>query len=1108
MHWLAYVGVQALSWVVKESLKKDQSYTSINTKRLERLRVQRSSYGVPIPVLWGTDRVAGNVIWNGSIREEVATWGVSNKGGRLYRYYATIGIGICDGPIDGIVKIWANNTLIYDVTAGGSTIFQKDGLKCNVHLGTEDQDADPIMVAFDGADDTPAYRGLAYIVFDAVELSDFGDEIPEFEFLVARNKTETMSLEGLDPVVFDGSDADHDNIVFTPDNIFCVIATDNNWFKVNVLSDVATVSRTHDDPQIPFQNSGFDVDESGNVHTIREGDSGFGYFCKLDGDTFAQLATDDQNVRYAYRIRVFRNSSYPYLVAIPLNAGVGEKLRITHRDNYTFTGGPDYIELDPPAGTEWTAISLDDDNGFIWATAAGTGASTESYVVKIWVDSTGTYTQEITDISAQLEKADEIMVDPSSEMLLVGSSSQLRIAGYELQLQMPSLRTNLYFIATRLITHTGTDFYMKSAWRRGVVDGKFHYSVQLGGGSPGPPKVYARDIAAEDWEDPANYRNWQIDDSSCPCYSSGHRGGVYSSLTNGFILGCLGDPNYDYVHWRLDRGGGSPEPLSDVITDICGFVGIEAANLDVSAVTNTLVNGYVVNDRMTARDALQPLMDAYFVDGVDTGGKIKFVLRGGSSVVTISDDDLAAHIAGGDRPQKLVSTRQQELELPRYVEVTYIDPDANYTFAVQRAEKQITESEELLSIKLPLVLDKDEAKQIAVKTLIALWTERTTHVAEVGIKYAYLDPTDVITVVANNVSYTMRINEMQYSGLLLTLSMVETDAASYESEDTGIEVPTEEEEIDYPGPTLLVLIDCPLVTLANNKLGVYVCTLGYTSSWRGSSIFKNETGTWSDLDRPWLTSSRDATIGKATDVLADVTDPWIWDEGSTVNVRLLDSSDSLSSASELNVLNGSNLGILGDEIIQWKTATEESDGSYTLSGLLRGRKGSDWATGSHAIGEYFVLLDETTITFQDMTVDEMDDLLYYRAASFGEHIGSGSTQSFTSEMRSLMPLSVQHVSATRNDSGDIAITWIRRTRINGDWLDGGDVPLGEDSESYSIDIMNGASVVNTLTSSTEIVTYLGADQVTDFGGLQDPVTIKIYQVSATVGRGFETEAEV
>lgn len=53
-----------------------------------------------------------------------------------------------------------------------------------------------------------------------------------------------------------------------------------------------------------------------------------------------------------------------------------------------------------------------------------------------------------------------------------------------------------------------------------------------------------------------------------------------------------------------------------------------------------------------------------------------------------------------------------------------------------------------------------------------------------------------------------------------------------------------------------------------------------------------------------------------------------------------------------------------------------------------------------------------------------------------------------------------------------------------------------------------ASVVRTLTSSTTSVIYTAADQTTDFGAPVPEVTVRVYQLSAIVGRGTPAEATI
>jgi hypothetical protein len=111
----------------------------------------------------------------------------------------------------------------------------------------------------------------------------------------------------------------------------------------------------------------------------------------------------------------------------------------------------------------------------------------------------------------------------------------------------------------------------------------------------------------------------------------------------------------------------------------------------------------------------------------------------------------------------------------------------------------------------------------------------------------------------------------------------------------------------------------------------------------------------------------------------------------------------------------------------------------------------------------------------------------------------------TPQATALKPLAPVHLSARRTGAG-VTISWIRRTRIDGDSWDAGEVPLGEESQTYEVDILDGGDVVRTLTANAPSVLYSSADELADFGAPQTSLSIRVAQVSATVGRGFAAAA--
>lgn len=156
--------------------------------RLSDLKQQTSSYGVPIPRIYGKDAVFGNVFWieNNRLKEVATKKKTGGKGGGSkgsvteYSYYGTFAVGVCLGPVAAIKRIWLNGKLFYVgkssdlVTIVGSTQAEQ---YFTAYLGTDDQQPDPRMQAALGVNATPAFRGLCYLVFKDLPLADYGNTI-------------------------------------------------------------------------------------------------------------------------------------------------------------------------------------------------------------------------------------------------------------------------------------------------------------------------------------------------------------------------------------------------------------------------------------------------------------------------------------------------------------------------------------------------------------------------------------------------------------------------------------------------------------------------------------------------------------------------------------------------------------------------------------------------------------------------------------------------------------------------------------------------------------------------------------------------------------------
>ena len=219
----------------------------------------------------------------------------------------------------------------------------------------------------------------------------------------------------------------------------------------------------------------------------------------------------------------------------------------------------------------------------------------------------------------------------------------------------------------------------------------------------------------------------------------------------------------------------------------------------------------------------------------------------------------------------------------------------------------------------------------------------------------------------------------------------------------------------------------------------------------------------------------------------------------------------LASVPDSAVLAGANAAAVQHadgawEVIQFAYTELTGERTYTLSHLLRGQAGSEWAMGSALpAGSPFVLLDEHVVTIAS-GLDALERTLQLRVVAADRDHGDATALALeaTPQTTALRPLAPVHVKAQRSGSG-VTFEWIRRARFDADsWV--GEIPLGEDNEQYALDILSGMTVVRTLAATTPSVLYAAADEIADFGAAQATLSVRVTQISATVGAGFPVTA--
>jgi hypothetical protein len=282
-------------------------------------------------------------------------------------------------------------------------------------------------------------------------------------------------------------------------------------------------------------------------------------------------------------------------------------------------------------------------------------------------------------------------------------------------------------------------------------------------------------------------------------------------------------------------------------------------------------------------------------------------------------------------------------------------------------------------------------------------------------------------------------------------------------------------------------------------------------TWAGAQLNKSTDGT---NYSPVLSTTSGSIIGISQGVLGDFTGGNVFDYQNTVTITL-QTTGTLSSYTELQVLNGSGAFALGAhgrwEIIQYKTATLVSAGVYTLSGLLRGRRGTEWAQGLHQTGDKFVLADANAWNRLNPGTAEIGLARTFKAVTFKDTLSNTSAQTFTNSAVGLKPYAPVHLSGSRDGSNNLTINWVRRTRTGGEWRDYVDIGTGEPTLSFDVEVWNSTytTLLRTISAVTDVTaSYTAAEQTADGLTPGNTVYLKVYQISATVGRGYALTGSV
>ena len=1031
---------------------------TVSGPRLNDLNMQVSTVGAPIPIVYGTYALAGNLIWSSGIIETVSRKKQGGKGGptqttKTYSYKVNCAVGVCEGPISGISRIWADAKLIYDARPQldeetdaeyAARAIESASLLANmeVYLGTPDQAVDPTIESFEGAGNVSAFRDLVYVVFTDFQLADYGNRVPNFRF-----ETTVGAIAALQ--------------VFTEDG---------TWVRPSP-SGVLTVTA------IGGGGGGGGIGNSGNTFTAG-GQGGGGGGISIVTLSLASLGATE---------------------AVTVGTGGA--------------GGAGVSSTADLAGNAGSAGGSSAFGSHVTAGGGGGGAGgfTGSYGTRN-ENNGGTGTTDNGGCGLMNDLGSPAYYDgyPSQPNGLNGLGPGGGGGGGMWQHATTTEWEGLGGTASPdLSVSGGAGGHTDANDNSGVTAGapaadQSGYAAGAGGGGGGL----------------GGYRGPQEPDAHGAPGGAGGKygggggggGGALSFGAPASSSGGGGAGGAGVVIASSSEGSSGCITLGEIVSDLCLRAGLTGDQIDVSDLTEC-VDGYVVSRSMSARDAIQPLRSYGWFDCVESEGVLKWPTRGKAGVFDLTADDLAAHATGDARPSAVETDRLQEVELPRRLRVHYAQTAQNYEPGEQGASRLAAGDVEVSDLEVAVAMSDTKAAQIADVVLYDLWVSRNTHRVVVDHAWLHLEPADAGTMPIDGRQERVRIVSIDHAlPGLLRLDLVRDDDGVYESYAIGAPAAyagTGGGAISVPGEADLVLLDLPLLRDADDDAGYYAAIHSIGGSiWGGAVLYRSPDGgtTYEEVG----VATEEATVGRLVAAL-DAGPTTIIDEGNELYVDL--DSGELESVSETSLLAGLNAAAIGAdgrwEVIQFRDAEiSGSPNSWRLTGLLRGRRGTEWVVGSSETADKFVLLDSALMRVE-MNLAAVGAERAHKAVLSGTSIDSATAVDFAGDGVALKPFAVVDVTGER-DGGDLIISWVRRGRIGQELAGSGvEIPLSEESEAYEVDIIAAGSpeVVRTLTTSVQTVTYTAAQQSADFGSPTPmDITVRIYQLSASVGRGYPSEA--
>lgn len=560
-------------------------------------------------------------------------------------------------------------------------------------------------------------------------------------------------------------------------------------------------------------------------------------------------------------------------------------------------------------------------------------------------------------------------------------------------------------------------------------------------------------------------------------------------------------PNWYLGHWLNGRAGAAP--AAEAITRrLITHHGLTAADFDVTACYGQ-ADGYPAAAPIGFRDYLQPLEIGLGLQAHERDGQLVIETR--ANAITV-DDTTEAFMVDVESGSPFTAKRTAIEDVAATAVMRFYDGQGDYEEVSTRAIIGAGQEEGAATASLQLILDFDRGTAAVERLLRSASDGRESLTFRLPRSATHVRPGVIIPVMIGKEKARPMIVERVIDGAEKTIEARSFNYGGFGATG-GVFRPAT--ALGLRGSTAVIARFLDLPPLPGSIADEWDSLVAFHSNpWPGSVVFSQspdgDTGFLDAGEAPVRSSIGETQGAFAPGCIAT------WSGGS-VTVKMF--TGSLVSRPEIDVLGGQNAIAIqhstGWEVVQYRDAQLVGASTWRLTGLLRGRLGTDAVIGGDDLpsGASVVVLNRA-LQPVGLDVAQIGLPFFYRFGGASTDVTAHSVRAHTGTAVGARPYAPCHLRITRN-GGAVNLTWVRRTRIDGeaDWRDGvEDVPLGEASERYAVEVLSAGATLRTVEVTAPAFSYTAAMASAD--GAIAPYTLRVAQVSETYGLGAWSTLEI